>query len=58
MYSALCVLLLAASSLAYHVTKREFVPLVINGDDADEGEWPHQVNLTGRNIRKCGFCLF
>ena len=43
MYRALSVLLLAASCLGYHVTRKEFVPLIINGDDADEGEWPHQV---------------
>ena len=52
MFRALCVLLLAASSLAYHVTRREFVPLIINGDDADEGEWPHQVYKPRPSFRK------
>ena len=50
MFRALCALLLAASSLAYHVTRREFVPLIINGDNADVGEWPHQVHK--QRIRK------
>ena len=41
MYRALCVLLFAASSLAFR--PEYFVPFILNGEDADVGEWPHQV---------------
>ncbi len=40
MLRALCVLLLAASALGYRVSPNFFI---LNGEDADEGEWPHQV---------------
>ena len=41
MYGVLGVLLFAASSLAYR--PEHFVPFILNGEDADVGEWPHQV---------------
>ena len=41
MYGVLYVLLFAASSLAFR--PEHFVPFILNGEDADVGEWPHQV---------------
>ena len=48
MYRTLCVLLLAGSwtfSLAFHIPRKNTVPFILNGQDADVGEWPHQVIL-------------
>ena len=41
MYGVLCVLLFAASALAFRA--EHFVPFILNDEDADVGEWPHQV---------------
>ena len=41
MYRVLCLLIFAASSLAFR--PEHFVPFILNGEDADVGEWPHQV---------------
>ena len=45
MYRTLCVLLFAASSLAFRLPRKNTVPFILNGEDADVGEWPHQVIL-------------
>ena len=39
------VFLTVSSSLAFHLPQNDFVPYILNGQDADEGEWPHQVIL-------------
>ena len=54
MYGVLCVLLSTASSLEF--PPEHLVPFIPNSEDADVGEWPHQVASSGMfSLLKCNF---
>ena len=44
-FSLYTLVVLSVSSLAFHLPRNDFVTYILNGQDADEGEWPHQVIL-------------